>query len=144
MADRLTDAQRRAVAAAVVAAASAACGIHERYLNREDYHDSKFTGRQWVQDLLNGHELRMRDALGIESQIFKKLCHQLFMISGLSDSRSIDLEEKVAMFLYLGVHNSGHRDIAERFQHSTNTVSVCVAASLRFIPIQSLIYVQHH
>lgn len=79
-----------------------------------------------MEDLISGHPSWMRDALGLESVVFKELCHQLCVISGLSDSRGITLEEKVAMFLYLGVHNNSHRDIAEQFQHSTCTISVYV------------------
>lgn len=125
----LTEAQRHAVAAAVLAAAAAAISQENRY-NPEPYHDSEYTGRQWVEDLISGHPQRMKNALGVESHVFRELCHQLFLISGLADSRDVDLEEKVAMFLYLGVHNNGHHDIAKRFQRSTATVSGYVGVFL--------------
>ena len=128
----LTDAQRRAVAAAVVTAAAAVAVVSERLYDPKEHHNSQYTGKQWVQDLISGHESQMKDALGVENVVFRELCRQLCLISGLSDSKNLDLEEKVAMFLYLGVHNTGHRDIAERFQRSTSTVSLYVVFSKGF------------
>ena len=62
-------------------------------------------------------------SLGVSKDVFLELCKQLHEKTGLQDSRYITREEKVAIFLYFGRHAAGQRDIAERFQHSGETIS---------------------
>ena len=79
---------------------------------------SKLTGHQYVLELLNGHPMTCYDLLRMTPQIFISLCEELKKREKLKDSKFISIQEQVATFLLIISHNSRHRLIADRFQHS--------------------------
>ncbi|KZV60826.1 hypothetical protein PENSPDRAFT_536394, partial [Peniophora sp. CONT] len=43
----------------------------------EPYHTSILSGRDWVQELLDGHRNRMKDSLGTRTRVFRVLEREL-------------------------------------------------------------------
>ncbi|KAI0725290.1 hypothetical protein C8Q72DRAFT_750720, partial [Fomitopsis betulina] len=58
------------------------------------------SGRQWVEELLEGHPEQMHENLGVRPHVFRQLCQSLCELSGLHDTRWVDIEEQVAICLY--------------------------------------------
>ena len=96
---------------------------NQKFLNKEIAHDSKLSGREFVDELLSGSATVCFDLFRMKKPCFIKLCDVLKEKKFLSDSRYVSIQEKVAMFLFIIGHNVRHRVVADRFQHSTETVS---------------------
>jgi len=106
-----------------LAATAAALFYGENMFARQPYHTSFLTGRWWVHELLHGNPRRIKDQLGMEKHVFRQLVRKLFTLTNVSNTRHVDLEEQVAIFLYIIVTNLSNRKVAERFQRSGNTIS---------------------
>ena len=65
----------------------------------EPYHTSILSGAGWVLELLTGHPDRIRNELSMHAELFKELV-TILRSYGHSNSRSVSLEEQVAIFLY--------------------------------------------
>ncbi|CAI0546057.1 unnamed protein product [Linum tenue] len=59
----------------------------------------------------------------MDKDTFLALCEELKQNGGLKSTTRVTVEEKVAIFLKTIGHANDFRDIAERFQHSTTTIS---------------------
>ena len=57
------------------------------------YYDSKLSGEDWIQELLNGHLGWFHDNLGMSKHVFRKLVLELQMYAGLDDSKHITKPE---------------------------------------------------
>jgi len=55
--------------------------------------------------------------------VFRQLVRKLFTLTNVSNTHHVDLEEQVAIFLYIIVTNLSNRKVAEHFQQSGNTIS---------------------
>lgn len=102
--------------------ASAIIAYAGPYYDKIPYHTSILTGEGWVLELLDGHPKRMHTELGVHVPVFRQLILELQEV-GLGPSKHISLEEKVAIFLYASVTGLSVRHLAERFQHSNETIS---------------------
>lgn len=91
-------------------------------LDRIPYHTSALSGHAWVVELLNGHPDRIKNELGMRKHVFHVLVAAL-QTCGLQDSRYINLEEKLAIFLYMSVTGLRICHVGERFQHANETIS---------------------
>ena len=127
-ASEVNDLRRRREAAALVVILGAQTAVEyaARYLIKEPMYNSIFTGAAWVQELLNGHDVRFYETLGMAKPVFVQLCHELQEHSGLQNSRHLGLEEKVTIFLRMCRTGDSHRETRERFQHAPGTISTCV------------------
>ncbi|XP_057426218.1 uncharacterized protein LOC130719617 [Lotus japonicus] len=96
---------------------------YQDYLNKTAVHDSKLSGREFVNETLNGSGTVCFDLFRMRKPCFVRFCNELKEKNYLSDSRDVFVEEKVAMFLFIIGHSVRHRVVANRFQHSTETVS---------------------
>lgn len=113
-----------AVAAAAAVCAAAITLIASTYqLNREPFNTSSLTGLEWVFELLAGNERRMRNTFGITPAVFMRLVKALHDHAGITDSKYVSAEEKLAMFLYACRTGASTRVLEDRFQNSTATVS---------------------
>lgn len=90
--------------------------------NKTPYHTSTLTGAGWVLELINGHPKRIHTELGLHLHVFRRLLTAL-SIAGVTRSKYISLEEKLAIFLYASVTGLSIRHLGERFQHSNETIS---------------------
>jgi hypothetical protein len=109
-------------------------------LCKEPCRTSELTCHSWVQEILQGNPTRCYEMFRMEKDIFNKLCTEL-VEHGLKSSKSMTVEEMVAMFLVIVGHGVGNRMIQERFQHSGETVSrhfhrvhhACLKLSFKYI-----------
>lgn len=117
--------QRIAALIAVTTACCAAAIYARSYMLNAPvpYHTSILSGRMWVQELLDGNPRRMRDQFGLNVHVFEKLAMILRQKGFLHDTRYVDVEEQLAMFLYTIGGNDCNRRVAERFQRSGWTIS---------------------
>jgi len=118
--------RRREAAAALIVILGAQTTVEyaATYIIKEPMYDSIFTGAAWVQELLNGHETRFYDALGMAKPVFLQLCHELQEHSGLQNSKHLGLAEKIAIFLWICRTGGSQRETREWFQHAPGTISM--------------------
>ena len=109
------------------------------HLIKTPMYDSKLSGEDWVQELLNGHPGRFHDNLGMSKHVFRKLVQELQMYAGLDDSKHITKEEQVAIFLHLCRTGGVTREIREIFQRSPDTISRCVVEYILYVYIMNII-----
>ncbi|KAL2893163.1 putative nuclease HARBI1 [Bienertia sinuspersici] len=74
-------------------------------------------------ELLNGHEKSCFNVFRMTQCTFLQLCLDLENKYGLSHSGRISTLEKVGLFVYVLSKGASNRDVQERFQHSSETVS---------------------
>ena len=84
------------------------------------------TGYEWVRYTLTGNEEKCRRNFRMSSYVFRQLCNTLRQY-GYYGTRSVCLEESLAMTLMVLGHVEGNRMVQERFQHSGETVHRYVA-----------------
>jgi len=72
--------------------------------------------RWWVHELLHGNPRHIKDQLGMEKHVSGSWSRKLFTLTNVSNTRHVDLEEQVAIFLYIIVTNLSNRKVAECFQ----------------------------
>src|SRR5467141_1653480 len=105
-----------------LAASAGALFYAEKMFSRQPYHNSVLTGRMWVHELLHGNPRHIKDQLGMEKHVFRLLVQKLITLTNASHTRHVDMEEQVAIFLYIIVTNLSNRKVAERFQQSGTTL----------------------
>jgi hypothetical protein len=80
-------------------------------------------GSAYLQELLNcGNDKRIYSILRMKRDTFKSLCLWLRRNTALQDSRNVLIEEQVAMFLWTVNFDASTIAVAERFQHSRETI----------------------
>ena len=124
---RNLEAKKKRAAAITVALVAASLAQHfsARYHKKTPKNNSKFTGQQWLDELLTGHHQRFYDAMGMNKHVFQALLCELIR-HGLHDTRHVSAEEQPAIFLYLAVTGLPQRHLEERFQRSPSTLTKCV------------------
>lgn len=90
---------------------------------KQPYHNSKLSGRDWVDELKAGHPDRIWTELGVRLHVFLMLTFKLQERCAMSDSQEVTLEEQVAIFLYMCVTGLSVHHVGERFQRSYETIS---------------------
>ncbi|XP_060961641.1 protein ALP1-like [Cannabis sativa] len=111
-----------------------ACAEYNRlYLTKEPCRNSALSGHEYVMEVLHGHESRCYDLFRMDKDVFILFCGVLKEKNLLRNSRYLSVEEQVSMFLFVVGHNERHRVVAERFQHSTSTISEYFRKVLRAV-----------
>ena len=82
---------------------------------------SILTGKMYTLEFLSS-DTRCFESFRMEVHVFKNLCDKLKSMNLLVDDKKVSVEEGVGMFLLVVCHNTRHRLVTERFQHSTGTV----------------------
>jgi hypothetical protein len=82
-------------------------------------------GGEYLRELLNcGSDKRIYEVLRMRKGTFEALCMWLRKNGGgLKDTRFLRIEEQVGMFIWRLNYSASNRTVAERFQHSGETVS---------------------
>lgn len=83
---------------------------------------SQYTGAAHTIELLTGNDTQCEDLMRMPRDTFSSLCSYFRQKGWLRNSRQINVEEKLAMFLNVISHGKCLRVIKRRFQHSTQTV----------------------
>ncbi|KAI5652735.1 hypothetical protein M9H77_29922 [Catharanthus roseus] len=81
-------------------------------------------GRMWVTEMLEGYPLSIWENLCIRKGPFKDLCN-IKVLRGLWEDKPqkrVDVAESLAIFLFAFCGSNNHPQIAEKFQHSTETI----------------------
>jgi hypothetical protein len=102
--------------------ATAASIYWHNNFNKNIQHDSKLTGKQWMDELLEGHEARIRDNLGVSREGFLHLEKVLKEESTLQATKYMGTKEQLGLFLYAVTTDLSMRKLVERFQRSTETI----------------------
>lgn len=105
----------------------------DTYYNKQPYHTSALSGTAWVTELLTGHPERIRCELGVHKHVFYTLIN-LLRQAGCRDSKHVQLEEQLAIFLYASVTGLSIRHLGERFQRSNDTISKYVHCRFQLLP----------
>jgi hypothetical protein len=115
---------RKAAACFVSFGVTVAATYHDyANLSKAAQHNSPFTGKRWMQELLSGNPTRIKDNLGISREGFRYLEDLLIRKSNLRSSRFMETTEQLGIFLYAVVTDLSMRKLAERFQRSTETIN---------------------
>ncbi|XP_062103069.1 protein ALP1-like [Humulus lupulus] len=99
--------------------------IHEMQKSqqiRRPLRTSNISGRQYLLELLNGHPDRLFYTIRMDVNTFRSLCRRLVEMEVIEHDKVISVEEAVVMFLWIVTHNQRVRTVAERYQHSVETV----------------------
>ncbi|KAL6335798.1 hypothetical protein AAG906_039561 [Vitis piasezkii] len=91
-------------------------------INKERVSTSSFTGSLFIQELLDGSSSTCYELMWMEKHGFISLCHMFREKGWLVDSKHLNVEEKIVMFLMTISHNLWNRLIKNRFQHSMDMV----------------------
>lgn len=126
-----------AIAAAAVIVSDVASSQSRRPLM-----DGSFKGHHWLRELLAGMLLfrlscllifnhvgrneRFRRMFGMNKKVFRSLVYELCILCGLSGSRYVSAEEKLAIFLRAAVSGGSNQELQERFMRGGATISMCV------------------
>jgi hypothetical protein len=91
---------------------------------KQPYHTCPFRGIDWVNDLLHPDSLpeQICAALGVHHHVFEMLLRVLRYL-GYSDSKHVQLEEQLAIFLHSCVKGLPIAEIGKHFQRSNETIS---------------------
>jgi len=82
------------------------------------------SGYQHVQDLLHGHERRLKRAVRMSGATFMRLCSELEPhLRGMNPRNRLSVEESVAMYLAIVGRHFTLVGAADEFEHSLETVS---------------------
>ena len=94
--------------------------------------NSDMPGWKWVQELITGHPLRILENCRITVDNFMRLCDVLVGNNYVPQNphTHVSIEESLAMTLVMLSHSTQTRVVAERFQHSTETIHRNVAEVL--------------
>ncbi|KAK1406762.1 hypothetical protein QVD17_38370 [Tagetes erecta] len=87
--------------------------------------NSALTGHAYTQELLHGTSTQCHEMMRLSRDAYVLLCNHFKQRNWLRGSRSITIEEKLAMFLIVVGHNERFRMVKRRFQHSTETIHRC-------------------
>ena len=111
------------VAAAVGQAVIAPPSMFAPRKEPERMHNSILQAEDWTQELLTGHQGRMKSSFGMSPPVFRKLVAELERLTVLGPTcRGRSSEEQVGIFLYIMRHGLAYRSAAERFQRSADTI----------------------
>ncbi|KAL4367185.1 hypothetical protein GQ457_05G027840 [Hibiscus cannabinus] len=80
-------------------------------------------GKAYIMEILSGNPTVCYEMLRMKKHVFQNFCDRLKVENFLEDEKKVSVEEAVAMFLFIIGQNATQRLIADRFQHSTETVS---------------------
>lgn len=110
-----------AILSICTSAASLANYIKGHYL-KTPRNNSKLSGAEWNQEILNGHGGRFRSAFGISQNVFNRILHVLKNKAGLKDSKHLSAEEQLGIFLYITTTGLSIQKAQEQIQRSVDTI----------------------
>jgi len=98
-------------------------GIYASCFTKMRLHTLRLTGDQWVQELIDGHEERFYNEMGMHETVFTRLLDLLMREAGLRNTRYVTAREQLAIFLHYMRRGLSNRALQECFQRSADTIS---------------------
>lgn len=111
----------RQVTVALIAVITTLLAFLDTPKDPEPYHTSILSGQGWVDELLSGHPDHICCKLEVRREVFIELIAVLHSF-GFGDSKYVQLEEQLAIFLYMCVTGLTIRHTGECFQRSNETI----------------------
>jgi hypothetical protein len=110
---------------ASISGAQYALAYAGQYYNKIPRFTSILSGQGWVNELLEGHPLRISNALGVSKVVFTNLVSILASTgwSPPADTPLVSLEMQLAIFLHACASGLTTRHLSERFQLSEKIIS---------------------
>ncbi|XP_052621686.1 uncharacterized protein LOC128127278 [Lactuca sativa] len=97
----------------------------KKRIERIKANESEENGHAYTQDLIHGDPIQCFDMIRLSQDAFVLLCNHFTQRNWLQHSRTIRVEEKMAIFLHVVRHNERFRAVKERFHHSIQTIHQC-------------------
>ncbi|XP_052621109.1 uncharacterized protein LOC128126970 [Lactuca sativa] len=97
----------------------------KKRIGRIKANESEESGHAYTQDLIHGCPIQCFDMMRLSQDAFVLLCNHFTQRNWLQHSRTISVEEKMAIFLHVIGHNERFRAVKERFHHSIQTIHQC-------------------
>ena len=96
--------------------------LSDSSINKERVSTSSFIGSLFIQEPLDGSSSTCYELMQMEKHGFISLCRMFQEKGWLVDSKHLNVEEKMIMFLMTISHNLRNRLINNRFQHSSQII----------------------
>ena len=74
--------------------------LYSTQFNHVPVHMFWLSSQQWIDELVNGHNQRFHNELGLHKHTFKKLICMLGRDAGLVDTQHVSAEEQLVIFLH--------------------------------------------
>ena len=103
--------------------------LYSTRFNHVPVHTSRLSGQQWLDELIDGHNRRFHNEMGIRKHVFMRLVHMLRRDTGLVDTRHVLAEEQLVIFLHYVHRGLSNRALQERFQRSADTIMKYISRS---------------
>jgi hypothetical protein len=97
-------------------------------------HISRLSGKERLEEVLNGHVKNCCVAFRMEPNIFRAIATYLRDEHLLWDTRGVKVEEQFAFFMYMLSHNASYEDIQNEFKHSGETIHHHIKSIFNIIP----------
>ena len=107
----------------LIVAGGACAATYASRFDKVPQHTSKLRGQDWVNELLEGHDIRFHNELGMHKHVFQRLLKVLGRQAGLCDTRHVSAEEQLAIFLHFMHRAVSNRGLQEHFQRSPDTIT---------------------
>ena len=96
----------------------------QRHYDKCPMRTSILSGKDHMAEERDGNPTNCHDMFCMTLDLFYHLVDELKQHGYLKDGKGrVDMQEAVAIFLYIVGHNTWMRPVGDRFQHSTETVS---------------------
>jgi hypothetical protein len=101
---------------------------------KRSIHTSSLSGAQKVKEILEGHESWCKSEFRMEPEIFKATSNFLRREGLLRDTRGVNVEEQLGMFMYMISHNASNQMLQKAFQHSGETIHRKISEVFDIVP----------
>ena len=96
----------------------------QRHYDKRPMHTSILSGKNYMDEVRDGNPTNCHDMFRMTLDLFYHLVDELKRHGYLKEGKGrVDMQEAVAIFLYIVGHNTRMRPVGDKFQHSTKTVS---------------------
>lgn len=97
--------------------------LYSAHFDKIAVHTSLLSGELWLEELLNGHDRRFHNELGMNKFAFRRLIAILGTDAGLHATRHVSAAEQIAIFLHYARRGLSNWALQERFQRSADTIT---------------------
>ena len=106
----------------------------QQHYDKRPMRTSILSGKDYIAKVRNGNPTNCHDMFHMTLDLFYHLVDELKHHGYLKEGKGrVDVQESVAIFLYIVGHNTQMRPMVDRFQHSTETVDCKFHRVLRAI-----------